>query len=183
MALSLQALRIAARRRVALTAALAWQAAESVTVFGVGLGLAAGRLLALRCWSAWAAHARRRLTWRVFLSRHCARVHAHALAFAAWRQRMRMGVSPGVAPPGFLAGRPPDDGWQLRRVPAPAPKPQTPGSASADAGLTPRLKGTPAQRVRLVLHMDATAGGESLLRQCGHRKHACPVCQRWLPIP
>ena len=161
----LQALRIAARRRVVLAAALTWQAAGP----GPGSELAAGRLLALQCWSAWAAHARRRLNWRVFLARHCARAHARALAFTAWRQQSRAGGNPGTAPPGFLAGRPADDGWQLRRVPAPAPKAQAAEAASADAGLTPSLKGTPLQRMRLVLHMDPTAGGESLLQQCGHR--------------
>lgn len=139
---------------------LAWQAAGS----GPGSRLAAGRLLALQCWSAWAAHARRRLNWRVFLARHCARAHARALAFAAWRQHARAGGNPGTALPGCLAGRPADDGWQLRRVPAAPLKAE---AASADAGLTPNLKGTPLQRVRLVLHMDLAAGGESLLQQCG----------------
>ena len=75
-----------------------------------------------------------------------------------------------MALPGFLAGRPADDGWQLRRVLAPL-KAHAAEPASADAGLTPSLKGTPLQRVRLVLHMDPAAGGESLLQQCGHRKH------------
>jgi len=132
-----------------------------------GDGAAGARACALRCWAAWAAHARRRLAWRLLLARRRALLPYLAHAFRAWRALR--GRAPQQRPERAPAALAADDGWRLTRLALAAP------DAGPGAGLPAR--GTSAQRVAALLRLDPGRGDGPL---AGAPRWALPPADRAL---